>query len=551
MKKFSKITIFLLLSTFTIVGCSDLLDVDSNRLVSADQNDLKSANDTLYSMFGIFSQLEKLSNSYVLLGELRGDLMDVTDKSNLYLKQINNFDFSAENTYTNNVKDYYAVINNCNYVINNIDTAVVKAGKKVMLKEYAACKAIRAWTYMQLALNYGSAIYYEKPILTIEDAESVQNQTPKTFEEIAPLLIADLKPWETTNVPYMGYLFQHNTSDSYFPIRFLLGDLYLWTGEYEKAATEYHDLMFANNYVIHDNYYETNLDVLNNAFTGGIIIWGGGWFNLFTPRSLEYITTIASTNQYEHVFDLDSLTANYSLAPSTKAVNNWKSQMYYYNNTLDTLVDMRYLGSVSTISDGLSNSAATDNRYYIEKYLLMNPIVDKNETNKEIFIYRTALLYLRYAEAVNRLGKPNLALAVIKNGLNRVSLLNRKAIPLKEVPDPLPDYMNFTDTRFDGSIGIRMRGCGNVNMDTTNYIIPKKDILDSLNTDSINYVEDLIVNELALETAFEGNRFQDLMRVAIRRNDNAYLADKVAEKHTDNKEAIRTKLMTRDNWFVK
>ena len=92
-----------------------------------------------------------------------------------------------------------------------------------------------------------------------------------------------------------------------------------------------------------------------------------------------------------------------------------------------------------------------------------------------------------------------------------------------------------------------MRGLGNVNMDTTYYIIPS---LASL-PDSILFVEDKIQEELALETAFEGNRFQDLMRFAIRRNDNAYLADKVAAKHTTDKQAIRNKLMNKENWFVK
>jgi len=64
-------------------------------------------------------------------------------------------------------------------------------------------------------------------------------------------------------------------------------------------------------------------------------------------------------------------------------------------------------------------------------------------------------------------------------------------------------------------------------------------------------VEDKIQEELALETAFEGNRFQDLMRFAIRRNDNAYLADKVAAKHTADKQAIRNKLMNSENWYLK
>lgn len=163
-------------------------------------------------------------------------------------------------------------------------------------------------------------------------------------------------------------------------------------------------------------------------------------------------------------------------------------------------------------------------------------------------IYRVALLYLRYAEAINRAGNPNMAFAVLKYGLSKTTLENKAYIPYYEVDSVnIPDYLNFKDRRFDNNIGIRMRGCGNVNLDTTYYIIPKL----TTKQDSIEFVEDKIQQELALETAFEGNRFQDLMRFAIRRNDNAYLADKVASKHTANKEAIRNKLMTRENWYIR
>ena len=66
------------------------------------------------------------------------------------------------------------------------------------------------------------------------------------------------------------------------------------------------------------------------------------------------------------------------------------------------------------------------------------------------------------------------------------------------------------------------------------------------------YVEDLIINERALELAFEGKRWFDLVRIANRRQDPAYLADKVAAKFTDagEKEAVRAKLMNVNNWFL-
>jgi hypothetical protein len=539
MKKLAKIFIAFALfgATFSMVGCDGLLNVDSDRIVMQNQYNFKSANDTLYSMFGILSQLEKLADSYVLIGELRGDLMDVTPNSNIYLKEIDNFNISDSNPYANNIKDYYAVINNCNYVIHNIDTTVMKGGLKVMLKEYSAAKAIRAWTYLQIVLNYGSAHYYVNPILTVADANAAQNQTPLTLEQIAPLLIQDLLPFQNVPNPDLGSLYSHNLSNSFFPVRFVLGDLYLWTGQYENAATEYHDLMFNNYYLITSGYQSRRL-ATNNAFNGTIY---NNWPNLFSAGSSEYITSIAAANVYGKFFELDSMNFDHSIVASAVAKHNWASQMYYYSNVLDTLGDLRALGSWGR-SIVLRNGA-----YYLSDSIIVKDYFMNQNTNKQVMPYRVALLYLRYAEAVNRLNKPNLALAVLKYGMNRVTLGNSKAIPKSEIPSPIPNYMNFQDTRFDNNIGIRMRGCGNVNQDTTYYIIPKLNML----SDSVLYVEDLIQKELALETACEGNRFQDLMRFAIRRDDNSYLANIVASKYSDNREAIRTKLMDRKNWYLK
>jgi len=549
MKKVFNILLAAIVTAFVLVSCSDILEVNSQRGTLEKDYRMSSPNDTTYAMVGIFHQLQKIADSYVLLGELRADLLNVTEKSNLNLREINNLEISKNNPYAN-LRDYYSVINNCNYVIQNIDTAYITKGQKVMYGYVAAVKSIRAWTYMQMALNFGSVKYYVKPILTEADAEAVNNYPDVSFQELTDLLIADLKPWKDVDLPR----FLTGTS---FPVHFVLGDLYLWKGEgyYDKAATEYHDLMYKGYCSIYMQYQSAwnlsnNVISVSSGFTHA-------WINSFTPNYGEAITQIMCPTSYGQKFDLDSLNYNYQLMPSSVALNNWDTQIYY-NTALDYMTgDLRKYGSIidknnvvinnNVITQNFTPAVSSSPEYIISKYLTYN---------QNIMVYRSSLLYLRYAEAVNRLGKPNLAFAVLKNGLRSTTMSSSSIVPLSEKTGE--NFMDFSDRRFDYNAGIRWRGLGPKLKDISGTVISLNDCdptfvikqQPNLN-DSVLYVEDLIQNELALETAFEGNRFQDLMRLAIRRNDPAYLADKVAAKHPENSAVIRGKLMNPENWYIK
>ncbi len=62
-------------------------------------------------------------------------------------------------------------------------------------------------------------------------------------------------------------------------------------------------------------------------------------------------------------------------------------------------------------------------------------------------------------------------------------------------------------------------------------------------------IEDLIVEEEAMELAFEGTRFFDLMRVAHRRGDASYLAERVSKRNGEKDAALYSKLLDTKNWY--
>lgn len=551
MKTLKNIFVGLLFTGLLTTGCESLLDVNSDRLVFPEDNILDSPNDTIYSMVGILSKVQKLADRYVLLGELRGDLMTVNEDADIILKEINDFNISDNNPF-NNIGDYYAVINHCNYLINNIDTTIVSEGEKVMYKEYAAAKGFRAWAYMQLALNYGSAKYYTDPILTIADAE--KNYPEYTIEELAPFLIADLDPVKMYDHPGAIALGTGvSTFNAFFPIRALLGDLYLWSGQYEMAAREYHALIVDEEYLIGE-LYQSLWSVENGVFVerepvdqNFLDIFDLGGFNA------EIVTLLNGSTEFGEGSFLDSISFNYNMVgPSDVAIDNWDSQSYYNTATEVNLGDLRgdygsYLGDY----------------YYqelvgfggLEKNQIVKYVLSSFEDSKSVIALRVATLYLRYAEAVNRAEKPNLAFAVLKNGMSNRTLAIDTIVPPREKyseytdsTSTLIEYVDFSDLAFNNTnnenLGVHSRGCGNIHQ-SLEFIIPDLPTLE----DSIEFVEEQIIMELALETAFEGNRFHDLMRIAKRRNDNSYLADKVAEKYAD-KESIRAKLMDENNWYL-
>src|SRR3712207_1310324 len=101
-------------------SCSDFFEQESTHVTYTDDMSLNSASDTIYSLTGIMTKMQALGDRTILLGEVRGDLVDVTDAASADLRDMAQFNIGNDNKY-NSPRDYYAVINNCNLYIAKAD----------------------------------------------------------------------------------------------------------------------------------------------------------------------------------------------------------------------------------------------------------------------------------------------------------------------------------------------------------------------------------------------------------------------------------------------
>jgi len=533
--------LFLLIAGLSagFTSCDDILFTQSDRYMSDDDHTLGTANDSVYTLIGILTKVQQLSDRYVLTGELRADLLNVTPVSESFLRELNSFTIDKATSEFADVKDYYGVINNCNYLIAKADTNLVSMASKPFVKEVAAAKAIRAWTYLQLVLNYGQAKYYEKPIISVTET---RNDYPVfTQEQMIDTLIAQLVPLVNVPKPSYGTLFGVESKYLFIEPMFLLGDLYLWkasrtknVADYEMAATWYARLMDKGSYVTGTRAVRW----MDANFKSYIDTWSNTFLSTIGNDELISVIQLSSSGFTGNTSRIYTLCQEFQLGPTDGLLDTYALQNYAFvasSAPTYTSGDLREKAAILSVTiTGTGTSDNEEPKRMIFKYL-----------NNTIQLYRVGLLYLRYAEAVNRAGKPGLAFAVLKYGLNPANLANNLRIPATEVADA-KEYIRLLDNdKFNTNVGLHNRGSGNSEVNTR-FAFPLT--LATLQ-DSILFVEDNIVDELAMETAFEGNRFHDLMRFSEHRNDPGFLAHKVAQKHPDYNFYLAL-LKDKKNWYL-
>ncbi len=648
---------FLLSGTFLFSSCDDMLNVDSNR-VEYEFDDWE-LSDSVYSVLGILKAVQNVGDRQVLINELRADLVTVNEaKAVVDVQELSRSEFNLETNKYLDVKDYYAIINNCNIYLARVDTTLEKNNVKLMLPEYVAVKSVRAWTYLQLVINYNNIPYFTEPILTHSAAEDVMNQPMLTREEVVNRLIADILPYENPSVypmPAWGtsgsvLKFGYGTNGTdvetkklFVPIRMLLGELYLWKGDYKNAARFFYSQIAgtgtnetAKKYSDRGHkasYGAEGGKSFNNSYMGlfAAKTYANNKDNFFTIIPFANTDLDGTTSELAAVFSphgevgaaqviaspgIQSLSERqvycFLKDPEDKNEDPEYSQFYEYPG------DLRI--KATTYSQRGNDDAKTEYKNIIGKFnfedgaIGMDAEFTSNIRTTFLILQRKELAYLRLAEALVGLerdgyvGAMDLAMTILKVGAKsnyrilknpvyaeRVKLdadgdtLYNYIIENKDTIDIKPrmeKYLasctdsivyNFTASDFEQNEGIHSRGSGyserNDYYALTDTCIARylgvTEVANKVETilrpityhDSLNYIADLVLDELALELAWEGTRFGDLIRFAKAMGDNDVLAKRVAGRAYKNDVTYRSneyqmdaelygKMSNEANWYL-
>jgi hypothetical protein len=549
---------------FSLGSCSDYLDVEPEDKLSGDQV-YRNVYDADAAVVGVYGKFMGLAEQNVLLNEMRADLMTTTRNSNPYLKEISEHNVSAENPYAN-PKLFYEVIQNCNDVLKNFD--IMLAQKKFTQSQYdqryADVGCIRSWVYLQLGIHFGSVPYITEPIATLEDVKNISKYPRIPFNQLLDKLVTftealTYKELYDTQSSLVITVDGYYTRKLFINKECFIGDLQLWKGNYAAAASHYKKVLetattSASDTERYDMYRVKYADVISNNDLNVGYIRGSeqdakllinentkGWRSIFARDrdvlwntewiwSLPFDWNFAPKNPFIGLFS--KTYGDYLAKPSQRAIDLWNSQ---------------------TQRNGFPYDARGSKFTY--NIVGGDPVIMKYEYKYQTslkgdwFLYRAGKLHLRYAEAANRNIHQRIAYGILNFGIQNAYDVDPRPEDVTNIQQTLEGFPYDFDARngeypyyrgnwhrgggVRGRAGLTAAGAIGDDMITT---------------------ENNIINEDALELAYEGNRWEDLVRVALRRNDPAFLADKVYDKLSKEGNAhaseVRTKLMSVDNWYL-
>lgn len=563
---------------------------------------------------GLYGLQQHLAEQIIVLGELRADLLTITQNADADLTEIYNFNISKDNKYASPV-NFFKLIAACNnfiYLLEQKQPEVLDPSAAVNNYDrlYGEALCMRAWAYFNAVRIYGKVPFIHESLTTIDEVQDFLNSSepyvdsvdiifdrdgyhndtnynnPHTLEKqyYDTELIIDYFTNELENkIKAVGVDHSINNNDQSwnitiwnpFAMHTLLGLMYLTQGDLAQAADHFEEIIYFNS---EDYRYQLDQSFANS-----------NWRNIFNNIDLrEHIYTIwfgksfTQQNQFQRLFESQS-PHDYMLKPSKKAIFNWETIWDDFelwvneSNPSRTRLSPLKPGTPGDFNRGYGVSYAyLHNGIPVEDSLIQDmlflksvgnfreaeliienadTVVWKYSWNKDIFDQDAYLILYRAAGVHLWLAEVYTWWAFDRGPF--VSTFTQNAINLVNDGSNYGSQSNRPQRGVRGRVGFGGQWDG-IKVGNINYL---RDPFNNEVTGYINltgnfegiqlYLEDQIIDEKARELAWEGERFYDLMRIANRRNDPSFLASRVAAKYPEERrDEIFNYLMDEQNWYI-
>lgn len=530
----------------TLSGCEDFLDVKPLNEIVLDNYWTEKA-DVESVVFGCYSGLQAndcLRRMYIW-GDVRSDDVVFSKSGNdINLRQIIEENILETNPLVNWVS-LYQVINRCNTVIHyapivqGIDPNYTEAEMRANIAEVTW---IRSLCYFYLARTFRDVPYSSKPSMDDTDIEGDYRIAPTPFLQLLAQLAADLEAVKDDALRYYPPMREndnkitnpYNTSRvTICAMNALLADIYLWLGEYQKCVdcsqkvfdykmATYEEIKEENPGEVRDiRLYATKYPLIQEMPSGSAVA-GNAYNQIF-----------GQGNSFESIFELyyrQNMSSQNSLT-STFQSGNTRNNAFFYNisdnglctaytelttgvyagtNKLFNFTDNRVAEYFET-----SQTQVTINKFSYQNVNFKPTKVSGTEVTPDglpadgyqnWILYRLTDVMLMRAEALTELGgDDNLAEA-----FELVSAVYNRANNLEE-----GDALGLAAEKYQG----------------------------------VEPMRQLVRDERHRELMFEGKRWFDLVRYALRDGRNDELVSCVISKQEKNANKVRIQLQQRDALF--
>jgi len=306
---------------------------------------------------GMYALQQDLVEQLLILGELRGDLLEITPTADADMVEIYNFNVSKTNRYASPT-NFFKLISACNNFIRILEKEHPEVLDPESLvtnydKLYGEALCMRAWAYFYAVRIYGKVPFIHESLTTMDeidayletagtyvdsvhiifDKDGYHNDT--AYNEPIELekqyfdtdLVIDVFTSQLENdVKAVGVEHDIDSPDDTWEVtiwneyarRALLGQMYLTQGDYVQAAD--HFLFIMKNPTENLRYH------IDDTFIGGY--WEEIFMNI---DNREHILTVYFSktdfqqNQFQRFFEAWS-PHDYMLKPTYQAIFNWETE---------------------------------------------------------------------------------------------------------------------------------------------------------------------------------------------------------------------------------